>query len=230
MTVGRRIHLVPLVRGVCRPKRLRRSHRHMTGRETVKPKPRVTAGCSDGDAPAGTSDPFRTSIRHTVTWRVLHQVTQLMGLKLDSAFDALRHPPIRRTRKDRKLFRLQANLDKARLLTIDARNNFLLSQIGSECLFEVLIQCYERGATKVTSNRLLKNSFPSCSAELRERIEFGTKGNRIVFQQPANLPCQEWTLISSSERPIGVIPDRIAHHVHIKEVVGKFYRLKQSRS
>ena len=119
-----------------------------------------------------------------------------MGLKLDSAFDALRHPPIRRTRKDRKLFRLQANLDKARLLTIDARNNFLLSQIGSECLFEVLIQCYERGATKVTSN----------------------------------LPCQEWTLISSSERPIGVNPDRIAHHVHIKEAVGRFYRRKQSRS
>ncbi len=119
-----------------------------------------------------------------------------MGLKLDSAFDALGHPPRRRTRKDRKLFRLQANLDKARLLTIDARNNFLLSQIGSECLFEVLIQCYERGATKVTSN----------------------------------LPCQEWTLISSSERPIGVIPDRIAHHVHIKEAVGRFYRRKQSRS
>ena len=168
----------------------------MTGRETVKPKPRVTAGCSDGDAPAGTSDPFRTSIRHTVTWRALNQVTHLMGLKLDSAFDALGHPSIRRTREDRKLFRLQANLTNARLLIIDEHDYFPLSQIGSECLFEILIQCYERGATKVTSN----------------------------------LPCQEWTLISSSERPIGVNPDRIAHHVHIKEAVGRFYRRKQSRS
>ena len=168
----------------------------MTGRETVKPKPRVTAGCSDGDAPAGTSDPFRTSIRHTVTWRALHQVTHLMGLKLDSAFDALGHPSIRRTREDRKLFRLQADLANARLLIIDKHDYFPLSQIGSECLFEVLIQCYERGATKVTSNLL----------------------------------CQEWTLILSSDRPIGAIPNRIAHHVHIMEVNGEIFRLKQSRS
>ena len=37
----------------------------MTGRETVRPKPKVTTGCSGGDAPAGTFDPFRTSIRGT---------------------------------------------------------------------------------------------------------------------------------------------------------------------
>ena len=59
------------MRGVCRPKRLRRRPGHMTGLETVRPNPRVTAGCSGGDAPAGTFDPFRTSIRDAVTGRVL---------------------------------------------------------------------------------------------------------------------------------------------------------------
>ena len=44
-----------------------------------------------------------------------------------------------------------------------------------------------------------------------------------------NLPFQEWTEILGSERLIGALLDRLTHHVHILEMNGDSYRLKQSR-
>ena len=46
----------------------------------------------------------------------------------------------------------------------------------------------------------------------------------------SNLPFDEWTEIFGSERITGAILDRITHHVHILEVNGESYRLKQSKS
>ena len=46
----------------------------------------------------------------------------------------------------------------------------------------------------------------------------------------SNLPFQEWTTVFASERPAGALLDRITHHVHILEMNGESYRLKQSRS
>ncbi len=46
----------------------------------------------------------------------------------------------------------------------------------------------------------------------------------------ANLPFQEWTTVFASERLTGALLDRIPHHVHILEMNGESYRLKQSRS
>ena len=43
----------------------------------------------------------------------------------------------------------------------------------------------------------------------------------------SNLPFQEWTTVFASERLTGALLDRITHHVHILEMNGESYRLKQ---
>ena len=43
-----------------------------------------------------------------------------------------------------------------------------------------------------------------------------------------NLPFDEWTEMFGSERLTGALPDRLAHHVHIIEMNGDSYRLRQS--
>ena len=45
----------------------------------------------------------------------------------------------------------------------------------------------------------------------------------------SNLPFDEWTQIFGSERLTGALLDRLTHHVHILEMNGDSYRLKQSR-
>ena|GEM_PF-7112964 len=42
-----------------------------------------------------------------------------------------------------------------------------------------------------------------------------------------NLPFDEWTEVFSSERLTGGLLDRPTHHVHILEMNGESYRLKQ---
>ncbi len=46
----------------------------------------------------------------------------------------------------------------------------------------------------------------------------------------SNLPFDEWTEVFGSERLTGALLDRLTHHVHILEMNGESYRLKQSRS
>ncbi len=45
----------------------------------------------------------------------------------------------------------------------------------------------------------------------------------------SNLPCNEWTEILGSERMTGALLDRLTHHVHILEMNGDSFRLKQSK-
>ena len=45
----------------------------------------------------------------------------------------------------------------------------------------------------------------------------------------SNLPFDEWTEVFGSERLTGAILDRLTHHVHILEMNGESYRLRQSR-
>ena len=52
------------------------------------------------------------------------------------------------------------------------------------------------------------------------------RGSTLVT---SNLPFQEWTEILGSERLTGALLDRLTHHVHILEMNGDSYRLKQSR-
>ncbi len=45
----------------------------------------------------------------------------------------------------------------------------------------------------------------------------------------SNLPFDEWTEVFGSERLTGALLDRLTHHVHILEMNGDSYRLKQSQ-
>jgi DNA replication protein DnaC len=53
------------------------------------------------------------------------------------------------------------------------------------------------------------------------------RGSTIVT---SNLPFEEWTSVFGSERLTGALLDRLTHHVHILELNGESYRLKQSKS
>src|ERR1051325_1200381 len=52
------------------------------------------------------------------------------------------------------------------------------------------------------------------------------RGSTIVT---SNLPFDEWTSVFGSERLTGALLDRLTHHVHILEMNGDRYRLKQSK-
>ena len=52
------------------------------------------------------------------------------------------------------------------------------------------------------------------------------RGSTLVT---TNLPFDEWTEVFGSERLTGALLDRLTHHVHILEMNGESYRLKQSR-
>ena len=52
------------------------------------------------------------------------------------------------------------------------------------------------------------------------------RGSTVVT---SNLPFDEWTSAFGSERLTGALLDRLTHHVHILEMNGDSYRLKQSK-
>ena len=53
---------------------------------------------------------------------------------------------------ERRLIKLQAQLQKVKLLIVDELGYVPLSQVGAELLFEVFSQRYERGSIMLTSN------------------------------------------------------------------------------
>jgi len=53
------------------------------------------------------------------------------------------------------------------------------------------------------------------------------RGSTIVT---SNLPFDEWTSVFGNQRLTGALLDRLTHHVHILEMNGESYRLKQSRA
>src|SRR6201998_3583231 len=58
---------------------------------------------------------------------------------------------------------------------------------------------------------------------------FSQRYERASTLVTSNLPFEEWTEVFGSERLTGALLDRITHHVHILEMHGDSYRLKQSR-
>ena len=58
---------------------------------------------------------------------------------------------------------------------------------------------------------------------------FSQRYERGSIMVTINLPFDEWTEVFGSERLTGALPDRLTHHVHILEMNGESYRLKQSR-
>jgi DNA replication protein DnaC len=58
---------------------------------------------------------------------------------------------------------------------------------------------------------------------------FSQRYERASVLVTSNLPFDEWTEVFGSERLTGALLDRLTHHVHILEMNGDSYRLKQGR-
>jgi DNA replication protein DnaC len=58
---------------------------------------------------------------------------------------------------------------------------------------------------------------------------FSQRYERSSTLVTSNLPFAEWTEVLDSERLTGALLDRLTHHVHILEMNGDSFRLKQSR-
>ena len=58
---------------------------------------------------------------------------------------------------------------------------------------------------------------------------FSQRYERSSTLVTSNLPFAEWTEVLGSERLTGALLDRLTHHVHILEMNGDSFRLKQSR-
>ena len=58
---------------------------------------------------------------------------------------------------------------------------------------------------------------------------FSQRYERGSVMVTTTLPFDEWTEVFGSERLTGALLDRLTHHVHILEMNGESYRLKQSR-
>ena len=69
-----------------------------------------------------------------------------------------------------------------------------------------------------------------CAAR-SERVLAHSYGSllRIKMDSALNLPFNEWTEAFGSERLTGALLDRLTHHVHILEMNGESYRLKDSK-
>ncbi len=59
---------------------------------------------------------------------------------------------------------------------------------------------------------------------------FSQRYERGSILVTSNLPFDEWTEVVGFERLTGALLDRLTHHVHILEMNGESFRLKQSRS
>ena len=69
---------------------------------------------------------------------------------------------------------------------------------------------------------------PTTGAELLSEV-FSQHYERGSVLVTTNLPFDEWTTVFGSERLTGALLDRLTHHVHILEMNGDSYRLKDSR-
>jgi DNA replication protein DnaC len=58
---------------------------------------------------------------------------------------------------------------------------------------------------------------------------FSRRYERSATLVTSNLPLDEWTEAFGSERLTGALLDRLTHHVHILEMNGESYRLKDSK-
>ena len=60
-------------------------------------------------------------------------------------------------------------------------------------------------------------------------VVFSQRYERGSILVTTNLPFDEWTEVFGSERLTGALLDRLTHRVHILEINGESYRLRQSR-
>ncbi len=104
-----------------------------------------------------------------------------------------------------------------------------------------------RGGDRVPARRLLKLQAQLAAVKLLIVDELGyvplsQTGAELLFEifsqrhergstiVTSNLPFEEWTSVFQSQRLTGALLVRLTHHVHILELNGESYRLKQSKA
>ena len=110
------------------------------------------------------------------------------------------------------------DLDSAYLLDVEARDERRLLKLQKQLAKQDLLIVDELGYVPLskTGAELLFETFS-------QRYE---QGSTMVT---SNLPFNEWTEVLGSERMTGALLDRLTHHVHILEMNGDSFRLKQSK-
>ena len=109
----------------------------------------------------------------------------------------------------------------------DRRLQRLQKQIASQDL--LIIRCLTTVCSQTTRRDelgfvpLSKTGAELLFEVISQRYE---RGSIIIT---SNLPFDEWTEVFRSERLTGAILDRLTHHVHILEMNGDSYRLRQSK-
>jgi len=101
---------------------------------------------------------------------------------------------------------------------IEARDEKRLLRLQRQCAGYKLLIVDELGYVP----------FSQTGAELLFEV-FSQRYERGATLVTSNLPFDEWTGVFASERLTGALLDRLTHHVHILEMNGDSYRLKQSK-
>ena len=90
--------------------------------------------------------------------------------------------------------------------------------------------CFRACSSRVQSSTTRPSATPLSKSGAELLFEtFSQRYERASTLVTSNLPFEEWTEVFGSERLTGALLDRITHHVHILEMNGDSYRLKQSR-
>ena len=125
-------------------------------------------------------------------------------------------------------FKAMASLNKplvmelARCQYIEARENVIaLGPSGTGKTHIAL------GLGLAACQKGLKVRFITAAELLFETISQCYERGSVIIT--SNLPFDEWTEIFGSERLTGALLDRLTHHVHILEMNGESFRLKQSQ-
>jgi DNA replication protein DnaC len=113
------------------------------------------------------------------------------------------------------LFRTAAGLSRE---LIEARDEKQLGRLLNKLSRIKLLIIDEMGYVPLS-----KSSSELLFEVISKRYE---QGSVIVT---SNLPFDEWTEVFDSERLTGALLDRLTHHVHILEMNGDSYRLRQSK-
>ena len=105
------------------------------------------------------------------------------------------------------------------------------SRLPSGCLVQkslVFDQRFLAGPLHRPSQQLLNVPLSKTGAEMLFEI-LSLRYERGATLVTSNLPFHEWTEVLGSERLTGALLDRLTHHVHILEMNGESYRLKESK-
>ena len=114
---------------------------------------------------------------------------------------------------------------RLRAISFDAVKHLLLCRIEQRLLrFQKLLASYEL----LIIDELGFVPLSKTGAEMLFEI-FSLRYERGATLVTSNLPFHEWTEVLGSERLTGALLDRLTHHVHILEMNGESYRLKESK-